>query len=392
VVVCFLLFFLITAISIFISHRRKYVAMGWLWYVVTLVPMIGLIQAGLQAMANRYMYVSMIGLLIILVWTIKDFIANRPYWKVITAVLVIAALLASLILTRMQVRHWQNSLTLFDYALMVTKNNEVAENSYGIALFREGRFSEAETHFSNAVRISPGFSDARDNLARTFLKEGKLDETVACFNELLRYTKDSAGVYYYLGVALNEQKKYTEAIKRLSDALKLDPNYPGACRMMGSLLLETGKFNEAIPYLNEALRTDAKQAEIYKSLGLVYNQLGKYEQAIQVWRKATELEPNDAGFLNNLAWLLATTKDTSTQDVNKAIELAKRACELTGYKEPAMPDTLSASYAAAGRFDEAVTTAQRAIDIAKACGQNELAYEIQKRTELYRTGQQYRQK
>jgi spermidine synthase len=193
-------------------------------------------------------------------------------------------------------------------------------------------------------------------------------------------------------MALEREKKYDDAIKALASALKLTPNYPDARKMMGFLLLATGKLNEAIPYLNEALRTDARQVEIYRSLGLAYNQFSKYEQAIQNWTKAIELEPNNAEFLNNLAWVLATAGDISVQDANKAVGLAERACELMGYREFALLDTLAAAYAAAGRFDEAVRTAQQAIDIAKTSGQNELADEIQKRMELYKVGQPYRQR
>jgi spermidine synthase len=131
---------------------------------------------------------------------------------------------------------------------------------------------------------------------------------------------------------------------------------------------------------------------VYANLGLAYNKLGKYEQALRNWTRAAELNPNSTEVLNNLAWLLATAGDVSAQDANRAIELAERACELTRHKEPGPLDTLAAAYAAAGRFDDAVTTAQRAIDGVKATGQEKLAGEIQKRIELYKAGHRYIQK
>ncbi|MGA2914653.1 MAG: tetratricopeptide repeat protein [Sedimentisphaerales bacterium] len=324
VVFCALLFILLSVFSIYIGRRRRYIAVGWLWYVGTLVPMIGLVQSGAQAMANRYMYIPVLGLLIIITWTVKDFVAKRPRWKIVPAVLAAVILLSLVILTRMQVRHWQNSITLFEYALKTTKNNAVMENNYGYVLFKAGRDREAVLHLSNAVKINPTYADARDNLGAVFLKQGKFNEAIWCFNELLKNKQDSA--------------------------------------------------------------------EVYVNLGIAYNKLGKYRPAIQNWTRAVEIEPNSTGVLNNLAWLLATTSGNSVQDANKAIEFAQHACELTGYKDINILDTLAAAYAAAGRFNDAITTAQQAVNIAKASGQENLISEIQNRIELYKTGRRYIQK
>jgi tetratricopeptide (TPR) repeat protein len=389
---CLLLFILITAFSIYIGRRKKYAAVGWLWYIGTLVPMIGLVQAGAQAMANRYMYIPMLGLLIIITWTVKDFVANRPRWKIVSAVLAAVVLSSAIILTRMQVRHWQNSMTLFEYTLKVSENNALAENSYGCALLEAGRVDEAVLHLSKAVRISPIFSEARNNLGKVFLKHGKLNEAIACFNELIKRKQDSAEVYYHLAMALSMQKKYDDAIKCLAKVLMLNPEYPGAHRKIGAALLATGKIDEAIPHLNEALQINPDQAEVCANLGTAYTQLSKYRLAIQNWTRAVELEPNSADVLNNLAWLLATVNDPSVQDANKAIEFAQRACELIGYKEPAVLDTLAAAYAAAGRFNDAVTTAEQAVNAAKARGQEDMVSEIQNHIELYKAGRAYIQK
>jgi len=389
---CLLLFILITAFSIYIGRRRKYIATGWLWYGGTLVPMIGLLQAGAQSMANRYMYIPILGLLIIAAWAVKDFVASRPRWKTVPAVLATAILLSMVILTRMQVRHWQNSMTLFEYTLKVSENNALAENSYGCALLEAGRVDEAVLHLSKAVRISPIFSDARNNLGKVFLKHGKLNEAIACFNELIKRKQDSAEVYYHLAMALSMQKKYDDAIKCLAKVLMLNPEYPGAHRKIGAVLLATGKIDEAIPHLNEALPTSTDQAQVYAELGAAYNQLGKYKPAIQNWTKAAELEPNSTGVLNNLAWLLATVNDASVRDADKAVKFALRACELTEHKNPVILDTLAAAYAAAGRFNDAIATAEQAINIVKASGRNDIINEIQNRVELYKAGRAYIQK
>jgi len=390
--ICVLLFILISAFSIYIGRRRKYIAMGWLWYVGTLVPVIGLVQAGVQAMANRYMYIPMLGLLIIIAWAVKDFVANRPRCKKIMAVLAAVVLLSAIILTRTQVRYWRNSMALFEYALKVTENNATAENNYGALLFEAGRLDEAVLHLSKAVRISQSFFEARYNLGQSLLKQGKPSEAIACFNELIKHKQDSAQVYYHLAMALIMQKKYDDAIEYLDKSLTLDPQFSEAHREIGTLLLARGKINEAIPHLNEALRMGINKAKIYAYLGTAYNQLGKYELAIRNWSRAAELKPDSADVLNNLAWLLATVEDSTIQDANKAIEFAQRACELTEYKEPAILDTLAVAYAAAGRFTDAVTTAEQAVSAAKARGQENMVSEIQSRIELYKTGRSYIQK
>jgi len=193
-------------------------------------------------------------------------------------------------------------------------------------------------------------------------------------------------------MAMSMQKKYDDAIKYLDKSLTLDPQFSEAHRETGTLLLARGKINEAIPHLNEALRMGINKAKMYTYLGTAYNQLGKYEMAIQNWSRAVELKPDSANVLNNLAWLLATVDDVSVQDANKAIELAQRACELTDYKDAAILDTLAVAYAAAGRFNDAVRTAEKAINATKAHGQENLASEIQKRIELYKAGHAYIQK
>jgi tetratricopeptide (TPR) repeat protein len=315
---------LITAISIYTGLRRKYIAVGWLWYVGTLVPMIGLVQTGAQAMADRYMYIPMVGLLIIVAWAVKDLAANRPRLRIIAAALAVAALSASFILTRIQVRYWENDLTLFGHTLKATENNAVAENNYGCALSKANRHDEAVLHLNNALRIIPTYATARHNLGKVLAKQGKLDEAIACFNEFLRQNGDSAEIHYRLAVLSGMQGKYDEAIKHLG--------------------------------------------------------------------RTVELAPNNFSALGDLAWLLATAGEVTAEDADRAVKFARRACELTGYKAPRTLDALAAAYAAAGRFDDAVTTAEQAINTAKTQGRKDLADEIQNRTELYKTGQRYRQK
>ncbi|MGD0551369.1 MAG: tetratricopeptide repeat protein [Sedimentisphaerales bacterium] len=388
-----LLFILITAISIYIGRHRKYMAVGWLWFVGTLVPMIGLVQAGFQVMANRYMYLSMLGLLIIIALAVKELIAKHPRLKTIVAIMGVISLSCLLVLTRMQVRHWQNSITLFEYALKTTKNNPVIETYYGCALFYEaGRLDEAEKHLSNAVRISPTFAKALSNLGRVYIEQGKTNEAISCFTNLLRQNENSAETHYDLALSLGMQKKYDEAIKHLAKTLEIEPNYPDAHNRTGIALMAIGKPDEAIKYFDEALRINKDKSEVYGNLGTAYMRLDKYGPGIYNFNKAIEQKPDSIVNLNRLAWALATVEDTSLRDANKAIEAAGRACELTGNNDAEYLDTLAVTYAAAGRFEEAKATAKKALSIVKSSDREDLAGEIQERIKLYEAGQPYRQK
>jgi protein O-mannosyl-transferase len=322
--VCILLFTLITIFLIYMAQRRRYLLFGWLWFAVTLVPVIGLVQAGRQAMANRYMYIPMLGLLIIIGWAAKDFINDNRRRKLIAAALVTVVLCCLVILTRGQVKHWQNSLALFEYAQKCTQMNTITEIHYGAALLEADRIKEAETHLQNAVNISPNYPVARFNLGKVFLKEGRFNEAIECFNTYEGLPEHMVEAYIYLGVA--------------------------------------------------------------------YTQLGRYKPAIQNFTKALDLQPNNCEALNHLAWLMATAPQITAEDANKAIELAERACELTGYRNAMILDTLAAAYATADRFEEAVTMANKAIEAARAAGQKDIIGAIQDHLELFQKGQPYRQK
>ncbi len=392
-IVCFLLFILITALSIYAGRRRKYLVVGWLWFVVSLVPMIGLVQAGAQSMANRYMYLSMLGLLIIVAWSVKDFVGKRPGRRAVTAVSAIMVLSAAIIVTRTQIGHWKSELTLFEYALKVTKNNAIAENNYAGALFREGRLREAKIHYENAVRIDPKYSfKACNNLGYIFLQEGKPDESASCFSELLKQEPDLPNAIFGLAMALSMQGKYDEAIKYFKKVMELDPEFPNIRAKMGTALLMAKRPDEAVACLNEALKDSDDKMEVYVNLAIAYSQLGDFKQSIQNRNKAAALQSNNPEVLNNLAWLLATAGDISKQDADKAVIFAERACKLTGNKNLGFLDTLAAAYAAAGKFDEARATAEKAIKDAKTAGREELVREIEGRLQLYQKGFRYIQK
>ena len=329
-IVCAVVFVLITALCIYIGRRRKYVLVGWLWYVGTLIPVIGLVKVGSQAMADRYMYIPMVGLLIIAGWGFKDLVGNRRLLKTALAVLAGVVLLFATILTRNQITFWQSTLTLFERALNVTTNNTAAEINYADALIKAGRTDEALLHLREAVRISPLVFPIRLKFARALLYSGHYEEAIENFNMLT----NSGRV-----------RQYKEA-----------------------------------------------HSQVFGGLATAQIRLGRYEQAIENLNKVIQVDPENTAITNGLAWLLATCENSFLRNPVQAIALAKRACELTEYKDAYILDTLAVAYASAGKFNEAVTTAKQAVNIAensKDKGQEKLISDIQRRLELFKNGQPY---
>ena len=249
-----LLLVCISLLVIRAAHRTPYLAVGWLWYIGTLVPVIGLVQVGDHAMADRYTYVPIIGLFIMIAWGGCD-IAKR--WRYRKTVLVISSgtlICASMISTSFQIRHWQNSTTLFEHTLDVTADNSMAHTNLGVVLAGQGKLDEAVFHYIQALRIKPDHLEARINMGVALASQGKLDEAVAHYSRALQIKPDFAGAHYNLGNILLEQGKTEEAIKHFREALRINPNDSEVHNNLGIVLAKQGKKEGAIKHFREALR------------------------------------------------------------------------------------------------------------------------------------------
>jgi spermidine synthase len=182
-----------------------------------------------------------------------------------------------------------------------------------------------------------------------------------------------------------------DAIREFDLAFQIKPDYAEAHSNLGNVLLRTGRFQDAIGQYQQALRIKPNYAEVHNNLGFALSRVGKRQDATAHYAVAVQLEPNYAEAHNNLAWLLATIAPAQGGDPVQAVNFAQRACELTGYKTAAYIDTLANAYAAAGRYEDAVAMAQKAIELARSAGQLQLVGEIEAHLELFRKGQAYRQ-
>jgi tetratricopeptide (TPR) repeat protein len=476
----------ITGLALRAWRRQPWLATGWLWFLGTLVPVIGLVQAGSQAMADRYSYIPLIGLFIALVWSAAElFPARSGRNKAGLAAVGVLALAACAALTRKQVNYWRDDFALFGHTLAVTTENSVpahyclglafgkqgkydlaiphfravlqlasnmteAHYHLGLCLTSSGKFEEAMAAYQAALQVNPGHANARNNLAVTLLLLGRLDEAAAQFAELARLEPASPDPLCSLGGLLLRQRKFAQAETQFAAAVRRQPDFIPALLGLGRALAARGEFANAEARFREVLllspthaeaqadlanaqagdaQTNATatwpneaEAKTHEDQGLLYARLGKLEEAVREFQEQLRLQPDAQAHynvalarvmqgnlkeaathyeeavklkpdwpiaLNDLAWIRATAPLVELRDSAAAVRLAERACQLTQFREPRFVGTLAAAYAEAGRFADAVTTAEKAIDLATAAGQTDAADKNRQLIELYRAAKAY---
>ena len=300
IIAAVLILSVISCLAIFFAQKYRYALMGWLWYIGTLVPVIGLIQVGKQAMADRYAYIPMIGLFIIVAWGIPDLLKGWPRRKIIFVISSGAVISGLMICTVLQVRYWQNSVTLFEHALRVTGMNSRAHYNLGIALTDMGKFKEAIYHFQYAIKLEPEYAGPYGYMGVALAMQGKTDEALVYYHEALRIKQDDETTHNNLGVALAGKGKFDEAIVHFQEALRSRPDYPHANQNMAGALARLGKMEEAISYYEKALKLDRDNAVTHNKLGMVLADVGRDKEAIGHFQEALKINPHYEDAINNL--------------------------------------------------------------------------------------------
>jgi tetratricopeptide (TPR) repeat protein len=274
-----LLLLSITVLVLRTVRSHPYLTTGWLWYLGTLVPVIGIVQVGAHALADRYTYVPLIGLFIVMAWGLSDILAKWPHRRAALATLTAGLLVAFMICSRIQVRYWQNSTTLFQHTLNVTTNNWLAHNNMGNALARQGRLGEAANHYSQALEIKPNYPRAHNNLGIALAQHGKTDEAISHYAVALRIKPDFAAARYNLGNALAQQGKLENAIAHYMEALRTEPDFAEAHNNYAMVLAQQGKLDEAVSHFEEALRIKPDFQEARHNLAIALQKGDKYGTA-----------------------------------------------------------------------------------------------------------------
>jgi tetratricopeptide (TPR) repeat protein len=244
----------LSILSIWAAQRRPYILVGWFWYVGTLVPVIGLIQVGRQASADRYTYVPLIGLFLIVAFGLTDALASSRSRSLALATAGGLAIAACMWMTRTQLTYWSSSRALWERTLDVTGDNAFGHFTLAVAFADEGKTDEARHHYSEALRIEPNFPEAHDRIGVFYLSQGKVDEAITHFSQAIRLKPNYAVAHNNLGSAFGNQGRIEEAISEYTEAVRLNPGYADAHINLGILLADRGKTNEAIGHFSEVLR------------------------------------------------------------------------------------------------------------------------------------------
>ena len=333
--------------------RSPWLITGWLWYLIILLPASGLVQSGGQAMADRFTYVPLIGIFIMVVWSAGDWLALRPSarpWGFAAAGIL---LVLCVMTTRSLQPNWHDGISLFSRVLNVTPKNAFAENNLGVALSMAGRTDEAVFHYREALRILPYYEKAHYNIGIELAAQGKPAAAAEHFSMLLKFKPGDVQLHNNLGAVLAQEGRLDAAAEQFQQAIKIKPDY-------------------AKPYFN---------------YGKILEQLGQNGLAFTNFMTALRLEPNWPEALNQAASFLATCPESKWRNPLQAMVCSKRANEITHYESPVYLEILALTCAVNGNFSNAVSTAELAGQKARAGNLKELADKIAEELKVYQSGQ-----
>jgi tetratricopeptide (TPR) repeat protein len=296
----------VTALALRWFRRYPYLAVGWFWYLGTLVPVIGFVQVGGQSSADRYTYVPMVGIAIMLSWGAADFLKRYPRARTVAAVSAVAACSACLALTSLQLSYWANSGLLFQHAIEVTTDNHIAHNNLAAYYLTQMRDEEAWGQVIEALRIRPNYAEAHVNLATILRRLGKADESEREYRVALSLQPDNVEAHSGYGALLLGQGRTNEALREFQEVVELRPEYANGRYDLGRMFATMGRMNEAMAQFSEAIRLRPGHAEAHHSLGMALMSRGRLNEALAQLSAEAQLKPADASVHNNLGMLLAS--------------------------------------------------------------------------------------
>jgi tetratricopeptide (TPR) repeat protein len=298
----------VSVLALRLARKAPWFAFGWFWYLGTLVPVIGIVQVGQQAMADRYSYIPLIGLFVAIAWGGAAAGARWPRIRGWLAAVAVAALVVCGGLTWRQTGYWRSSTSLFEHALAVTRDNYVAHNNLGVLLLDGGDLAGAESHFAEAVRIKPNYPDGLGNLATCRQRQGRLAEAEDLFARSLK-SRPTAAVHYDLAILLAQEGKIEEAYAHYEAALRLKPEFAEAWYNLGALESKRGRPAEAARDYAAALHLKAGDVEAHLSLGALLAGEKKFEEAEAHFQAALQTAPDNPDAHFNLAAALNAKGD-----------------------------------------------------------------------------------
>ena len=314
----------VSTAAILLRRNRPYLLVGWLWYVGMLAPVIGLVQVGNQARADRYTYLPQIGVYLLVAWAARDALYSRRRGPLILGVASLSVIAALMVCATIQTSYWRNSTSMWTHALSCTSRNYAAHNNLGGALFERGQAAKAIDEYQRALEIEPDFLEARYNLAAAYNSLGRHVEAIAQYQKAVEIAPNSAEAHNNLARALFQQGQLAEAIDQFQQALRIKPDDAVARYNLGNALILQGQLGDAIAQYKEAVRVKPDYAEAHGNLGNALLQVGNLQEAIAHAEKAAQLAPDNPTMRINLANALtqAGSNDDAIAQYNAALRLA----------------------------------------------------------------------
>jgi tetratricopeptide (TPR) repeat protein len=355
-----------------VCRSRPYLLVGWLWYLVTLLPVIGLVPGGNQLMADRYSYITHIGLYVALLWAAADLSASWPQRGRLGAAVSALVLVGLTTCAWRQTSYWRDSETLWRHALSCTSDNAIAHEHLGTALeqlarlaqekndypLARDRIAEAKEHYQQALTIMPRSLPALCDLGNLLNEEGKVDEAIGLYQRAIAINSKLAAAHYNLGNALLHKGRVDDAIASYERALEFAPNFVQAHNNLANLLGEKGRTDEALDHYRQAIEASPGYAETYNNLGNALRRQGKIAEALTNYHRTLEIDPKHAGAYTSLGDVSRQNGqlDTAATYYQQALQADPRclvACNNLG-------DILIRQ----GKIDEAIAVYRRAVEIA----------------------------
>jgi tetratricopeptide (TPR) repeat protein len=356
----------VTAVAVAWSRKRPYFIVGWLWYLVMLLPVIGIVQAGMQGMADRYTYLPQIGLVVALVWGGEQACCDRFVDRNVLALAAAAWIVGLMAVAWRQTGVWRDSESLWRHALACTSANPIALGNLATFLDQQGRLDESIAEGRELVRIEPDYAPNHFDLALTLARAGRIQEAIACYKEALRLQPDYLEAENCLANQLRNVGKCEEAASYYTKAMRAGPEGAPACNNYGSMLVAEGKINQAVQCFRQAIEHDPTYLEAYNNLGKLLLRSVRTAEAISCYERAVALKPDFAEARTGLGLALVRAgriREAAAQFQQVALEKpddAAACCNLAN----AMNDL--------GEMEPAVACYQKALRLAP---QSALAHE-----------------
>ncbi|HEX3718930.1 MAG TPA: tetratricopeptide repeat protein [Verrucomicrobiae bacterium] len=353
-----------------------------LLFIGTLGPALGFINVypmRFSFVADHFQYLATVALIVLFAaWA-----SRWPHW----ASALLLAVLA--ILTWRQTTMYASPEILWRATLARNPDALLAHNELGVILLEKGRAQEAAAHFQKILELDPNYAEAHYNLGMILFQNGQIDDAAAQFQRALEIAPNYDSAHNGLGSVLLRRGQLDDAIARFQKALELNPLSMNARLNLGLALAQKGRLDDAISQFEKCLLIDPQNAPTHGNLGDLFLKKGRVADSVAHYQAALDLQPANPAILNDLAWIRAANADARFRDGAEAVRLAERACQITDYKVPIILNTLATAYAEAGRFDEAVATAEKTRQLAISMGSPEAAGSLLKTIQLFKSHRPY---